>query len=582
MSNDKKIFKVLVVQLARMGDILQTTPVLFGLRQKFPGAQIDVVVRKSFRDILVGNPFINNVIELDSMHILENLLNRKGSLVESTSRLKEFISKIEEEKYDLVYNLTFSLSSSYFTWLISKGNVYGLTRSSDGYYTARDEWSKYFVGNVLNDGLNRKHIVDIFRNICGVEDHDTSLYVHMPLASKQWFNSELARHGIGPSDRLIAIQPGASRVSKRWDADNFALLIRELIKLDDSFSFVIVGSRNEEKIGAHIIDKAGSKKVFSYVGKTNLQELSGILSRSELLVSNDTGTLHIATALDVPVICVSVGPSSVYESGPYSFTKNYTITPRLSCYPCDYQTKCNLNNCKSLIPVDAVFELSKAILTNAEPKINFRDAQFDVYKGEVTTVKTDMNKQYSGIKYHSLRGKIASTEEIVSSIYSSLWNYTFNGYDERILNFDNFPNQETVKELSSLIELLDKLQHLADIGVRYSDLLLKELDSEQVALDNVQHIGQKMTVVDENVMTLGSVSNYLLPLTNIFKVHRECLENIDIKDITELTKNNYTRLKASCAFVCQMLLQVVNSSANVSTGSSATAYLNEKEASNVK
>ncbi|MBN1115339.1 MAG: glycosyltransferase family 9 protein [Oligoflexia bacterium] len=561
MCAKKNELKILVIQLARMGDILQTTPVLFGLRQKYPDAQIDVLVRKSFSNVLEANPFINNLFTLDSGEILDNLLQRKGSLVESVGKLKDLVNEFSERNYGIVYNLTFSLASSYITYLVNAGQKYGLTRSSDGYYTVRGEWAKYFVANVLKKGMNTKHIVDIFRGICGVEDKDTSLYMHVSIADKAWVNNELTSLGIASSDKIVALQPGASRISKRWPPVNFAQLIGRLSVRDPNIRFIILGSAKEKFLADEIISASINKNIYDFTGKTNVKQLAALLTRADLLVSNDTGTLHIATALDVPVVCVSIGASNIYETGPYSYSTNYSVVPEIDCYPCDYVIPCANMKCKSLVPVDIIDRISASVLFKGPLVHNDSEGTYAIFKGEIIEARTISGKKYSAKRYMPVCGRIADTRGIMSAIYRSLWDSIYSDYNHGSLDFETFPDPATIRELVSVMDLLEKLYHLTDIGIRYTDLLLKELESKNLVLESIKGISGKLLIVDENIVKLGETSEYIMPLVNKLKVDKECLEAKELGELAIETKEIYCNLATCIQYAFQILTQVTGDKA---------------------
>jgi ADP-heptose:LPS heptosyltransferase len=572
--------RILIIQLARMGDILQTTPALIGLRNKYPNAKIDIVVRETFKNIIANNPYINEVYSLDTKDIMSNLILRKGSLIEVTSKLKNFTKELEDNEYDIVYNLSFSVASTYLTYIVGKNKVYGLTRSEDGYYTASDDWSKYFVATVMKDTINHRHLVDLFKSICEVTDNDDQLYIHKNTANRQWAKNELTNCGYKSSDKLIAIQTGASTSDKKWPINNYISTINALLESSEDIKIMLTGSKSELSLSEKLKEafQNQSDRVFNFIGQTNLSELSSLLSYCDLLITNDTGPLHIATALSIKVLCLSMGSSNIIQTGPYGKATNYTITPSINCYPCNLTKKCGDLKCKSSIKSTTITKMALDIINNKEIKNEgiYQDEEIVIYKGEIKKSLTEDNIEYSFVEYTPLSDRVPTTKEIMYDIYKTLWNYMLDAFDEQNIAFNTFPNLDTVAELHKVLELLNHLFQLSEIGIKYTKGLIAELNNKDLAIESINKLSNQIAIVDENITTIGKVSTYVSPIVNMFNVEKECLVSTDIKELSEQTSEIYNKLRGQTQYVFQMISQIIQATeeniSNRTTETSKEAY----------
>src|SRR5437868_14303145 len=140
--------KILVQQLARLGDIYMTWPVLRTIKRIHPNCELHLLTRSKFEPATEGLKCVDRHIQLPTMSILEPLIRPVLDIDASTEKIGAFIDELKAEEYDWVINFTFSPFSSYLTHAIStsKTRVTGYTRHSDGFLSIPDEVSAYFYG----------------------------------------------------------------------------------------------------------------------------------------------------------------------------------------------------------------------------------------------------------------------------------------------------------------------------------------------------------------------------------------------------------------------------------------------------
>jgi hypothetical protein len=154
----------------------------------------------------------------------------------------------------------------------------------------------------------------------------------------------------------IALQPGASSPSRQWPASSFAELAR--LFAEAGLKVVIVGSAGEAKLATGIVRWSRDAAV-SLCGDTDVPTLAAILQGAQRLISNDTGTIHLAAAVGTPTVGIYVGPASAKDTAPYG--EGHLVTePDLECAPCGYHDLCMRPACQSVIRPADIFALAAA------------------------------------------------------------------------------------------------------------------------------------------------------------------------------------------------------------------------------
>jgi lipopolysaccharide heptosyltransferase II len=146
---------------------------------------------------------------------------------------------------------------------------------------------------------------------------------------RKWF-SEPSTFNLQPST-LILLQPGARWVNKRWPVEHFAALVRALEKKFPAARFAILGGQDDAPLG-ETISAAAPGKILNLCGQTSLPEMIEVVRRGDLLITNDTGPMHVAAALGRPLLAL-FGPTAPERTGPYGQLSNVLRLP-LPCAPC--------------------------------------------------------------------------------------------------------------------------------------------------------------------------------------------------------------------------------------------------------
>jgi len=285
VSGEKQYHRIFVVRADRIGDVLLSTPVIKALRQKYPQAYISMMVSPYARDIVEGNPYLDEVIVYDKEGKHKGFF---GSL--------KFASRLRKKRFDLAIILHPNNRAHLVTFLAGIPERLGYNRKLGFLLTRRIEHTK-------QEGQKHEaeYNLGLLRDL-GITGNARDLFMPVKDESEQWAGDLFVKEGIRDTDKILAINPGASCPSKIWPAERFAEAAEKLSQRYN-FKIIILGGPKD----MHLADKVSREikvKATNLSGRTSISQMASILKRSALFVSNDSGPVHIASALGTPVISI--------------------------------------------------------------------------------------------------------------------------------------------------------------------------------------------------------------------------------------------------------------------------------------
>ena len=281
----QKYQRILIVRTDRIGDVLLSTPVIKALRQKYPQAYISMMVAPLARDIVEGNPYLDEVIIYD-----KDIKHR------SWMRSLKFSSRLKKRKFDLAIILHPTNRVHLLTFLAGISRRLGYNRKFGFLVNFRKEHTK-------QDGLKHEaeYNLDLLCDL-GLSGNAQDLFMPIRPESEQWVKDLFDSQGIKETDKILAINPGASCSSKIWPAGNFAK-VADILAKQHNFKILILAGPKDIPVADMIAHKIREGAI-NLSGKTSLSHLASILKRCVLFISNDSGPVHIASSLGVPVISI--------------------------------------------------------------------------------------------------------------------------------------------------------------------------------------------------------------------------------------------------------------------------------------
>lgn len=296
--------KILILQLARFGDILQTWPTLRAIRRNYPDAEIDLVVRSKFKEAAIHCESVNRIIEFDTRALLAPSFSDNPSEVvmqDTLDQLDMFLSQTEPY-YDQIINLSYSPMSSYLNYLLADQteDLRGYSRFSDGYLSLTDQASSYFYAQVGPGRTSRLHLTDVFAATAGLilEKNDFQPPSFVNESSPESFNS-------------LVIHVGASDPNKNLSRDKWSEIIHQLAGHWEG-QIYLVGTASESlqdfnHFPSHVIDMCG---------RTDFKDLFQLVRNSRGLIACDSMMIQIANLCQVPTLNFSHTSVSFCETGP--------------------------------------------------------------------------------------------------------------------------------------------------------------------------------------------------------------------------------------------------------------------------
>lgn len=341
----KGIEKILIIKLRAIGDVVLATPVISNLRKAFPEATIDFLTEKQAADVVLKHPDLDTVLILDKNY-LKNLLP-----VKRLTEYIKFVNNLKRTKYDLVFDLFGNPRSAFLSYFTGANYRVGyIFRLRKLFYTHVTENRGDQVHEVeFNlDALRRLGIPIVEKQLYFPITHSAREYI-----SHFWIDYEL-------EDRfVVAINASGGWSTKRWPREYFAQLADQMANCYAATVLLIwgPGERQEaDQIAALMTAPA------ILAPATNLKQLAALLERCGLMVTNDSGPMHIAAVVGTPVVAI-FGPTNPKYQGPYGLMHEVVVKAGLECLGCNGVTcKIGTNECMVDLSVNTVMKaVEKAV-----------------------------------------------------------------------------------------------------------------------------------------------------------------------------------------------------------------------------
>lgn len=536
--------RILVLQTTRMGDVLQTSPLIHGIRLNHPDAHITVMVRNMGNVIAQRNPDVNDIIvyEEDDM-FLDARSEDSDRFLRAYHTADGLLRRLRNESFDMAYNCTHSISSAMLLKLAEIPQVIGSHLTDDWQFVLRGAWINYFYTSIFHREYNDLNLCDITRHfvenappcpelLFRVTDEDGA-FVH------QLFDS----HCVAADDFVACFQLGASEENKRWSEAHFAALGRMLRDRRNAKIF-LVGVKEEEPLGNAFEQQAPGVAIPLY-GRTTLPQLAALLSRSNLLVTNDTGTMHLAAAVKCPILLVSVGYVHFRETGPYgvghcAIEYHRAALGRADGVPGGLEERTAIRPEQVLRAVDLLLAANTASPVpqiDVEPEL----AEVDLF---MTRFAAD-----GCLEWYPVLRRPLTQKDLLRIAYRAMWLEHLGAQDDpdtervsletMLRYFDQADDESIVAWRDALTEVFGQLAALAQRGIRDSQHLLDTLCPPR-DMRKAQRIMGALVALDEEMRIFGEIHTACKPLVLISRYERDNLEGDDPNTLARTTFQIYS------------------------------------------
>ncbi|GAB4151092.1 MAG: lipopolysaccharide heptosyltransferase I [Planctomycetaceae bacterium] len=337
--------RICLIKPSALGDVVQTLPLLPVLKERFPQAEISWVIHHGLRELLEGHPQIDHLI---SYH-------RHGSW----RGCWQLFGELRSRKFDMVLDLQGLLRTGLMTWATASPLRIGLESSREGagyacHFLLRD------TGRFVPAHLRYWRVAEAL----GLANRTRETHIAISRNDDDWAAQILQTNG----SPILAVNPGARWATKRWPIEHFAAIAAKAAR-HFGFSIVILGGSDETVLASqleHLLTRfVRNARVENLAGKTSLKQLAAVLRHSDVVLTNDSGPMHLAAGLGTPVLGIFTCTDPV-RSGPPG-DRHELVTTQLSCANC-YKKQCRYRGRKKMacleeITVERVWQRFAALVT---------------------------------------------------------------------------------------------------------------------------------------------------------------------------------------------------------------------------
>ena len=293
---DFKPEKILLIRSAAIGDVIMTTPLIRTLKENFRAASIDYLVGNWSKRVFDNNPNINKVISFDDSVVVDKKIGG----------LKRIITRLKKEKYDLCIVLDKHFVWNLIAFLIKPKFRLGFDRAGEGFpnnlsvpYNASKYELEYYLDVARKLGLSIKtRKPEVFAS-----KKDISSIDRLIARNKNFLV-------IAPAG---AKNPGQELAAKRYPKEKYTDIID---KLAEKRKIILIGGKEDKKITSWVFNKCENKRnILDTTGKINIQQTAYLISKTKLLLTNDSGAMHIGSTTNTKIIAI-FGPTAPKRFAP--------------------------------------------------------------------------------------------------------------------------------------------------------------------------------------------------------------------------------------------------------------------------
>ena len=354
----KSIDRVLLIHPFGVGDALFITPLIKTLKENGVN-QIDLLLGSRTREVFETNPNINRIYEWDKSKLtkVKDKINRLISLI-------EIFFSIWTNHYQIMFDFSptgqYAFVSLLFFWIPIR---VGFNFKQRGFFlTHKIDLPQGFVGKSMVE-----YYLDLIR-LLGLEPTNRKVEFFLNKDHHLSTDAFLQRLKINLELPIVTVIPGGGESwgddarLKRWPVRHFASLIKNFFEPNEMIgTILILGSKNEKKLADELINELDRNPIFNLCGETSIDTAASLLKKSLFLIGNDSGLVHLAHALDVPVISI-FGPVDPRVYGPYPQTEKAIVITNEGpvCRPCyqqfRYQKLCAGIECLNHLTPESVYQ----------------------------------------------------------------------------------------------------------------------------------------------------------------------------------------------------------------------------------
>lgn len=341
--------KILIINLGGIGDLLLSTPALRALKNKYPDAEISMLVVKRVYEVAKGLEYIDNVFILSTAH--------KGfvNIVRSLCTLLE----LRRNGFDIAVNMRTMVSRR--SAAIMK-IIFDIIRPK--VKAGRDtEGRGYFLDITIPEMTigaksEMEYDLDMVKKL-GVDIYEKNIDLKIAEPDIKMVDELLKKSNISSDDIVVGVHPGGAK-SRRWPLENYARVI-DTVSDKIKCKFIITGGTDDLELFGSLSTKV-DHNIVNLVGRVKIRELAALIKRCDVFIANDSGPMHIAAILKIPLVAI-FGPGDIARFDPrYISDKVVVFYKRADCAPCNNAVCDYDNRCLKTIRYEEVAEAAMGFL----------------------------------------------------------------------------------------------------------------------------------------------------------------------------------------------------------------------------
>jgi len=329
--------RILAISLLRLGDLILQRPLIEGLKKKDPQSEIHLLINRQFSQVeFLFSGLVDRFIYFDREVFQKSCGENEFNIFWGVQHLKDFVSEVNCNDYDSIYNLTHNRLTAHISGLVQARNRYGIYSKQGGFFGLTNPWIQFFNNYFGRPEAAGFHYTELLAK---------SLEIPLPAPSIRW------RRPNGKN--LILVQTLTSDPKKNWSLQKYAQLVE---KLKTQCMVKVLGASFEKEI----LVKYFSEEDLLICG---FEEAAKNLSEAALLITGDTSVKHLAALYEVPTVELSLGSSQPLQVGAYS-NQSVILQTRVGCGPCPHSQPCSQTShvCGDRLSVECVYEAAHMLM----------------------------------------------------------------------------------------------------------------------------------------------------------------------------------------------------------------------------
>ncbi len=345
--------RILLIRLSSIGDVVRTLPALASLRRQYPRSHIAWAVEDKSSGLLEMHPQLDEVIKLERKEIVRSLKNPLWAH-EGLSLLAQFIAEVGFGRYDLVFDFHGILKSGLIAFLSRSQNIVGFDKNSVTEFNHLFTTKKVKPSDARLPRVERN--LQLIKPFVSSENVTDKALLGLTTRHRERAR-EFVREKFGSSRPLVAVHPGTSRRLKRWFPVAFACLCDMLAESLEAKVMLTWGPGELDEVEQ--IRRLSKSSPEIGMQTEDLLELAALLEMCDLMISVDSGPMHIGSVVGTPVVAI-FGPTDARVNAPY-WQPHTIVSANLPCSPCD--ENCKFAKCMEAVSPEHVFKTAQEFLT---------------------------------------------------------------------------------------------------------------------------------------------------------------------------------------------------------------------------